>query len=157
MALKKLGRVRFVAAFALGMTALLLMALNAQAAAPATTLFEPPTPLLPSTDTLVAASEQMPVPAETAEAQAVLREDGLRRSEARVTLVPAGDRLTASGWVKAYEFGDATGAFAAYTYLRAGGHTAGAAEGTGHVAGNECCGGTYAAVSGFSDGADGED
>ena len=125
MALKKLGRVRFVTAFALGMLAVLPIALGAQSAAPATTLVEPPTPLLPTTETMVAASDQIPVPAESAEAEAILKEDGLMRSESRASLASAGAQK-ASGWVKAYQFTDATGAFAAYTYLRMGGRPQGA-------------------------------
>ena len=86
-----------------------------------TTVMMPPTPLLPTSDTLVPSSPEYPVPEDSAEAQAVLKEDGLTRSETRVTLGGA----KPDGWIKAYQFVDATGAFAAYTYLRVGGHPAG--------------------------------
>ena len=97
---------------------------RAQGARPATTLVEPPAPLLPTNAQLQPAPEgASPVP-ETPEMQAVLKEDGLRRQEARVltTAVKAGTAPV--GWVAAYEFTDATGAFAAYTYLRQGGKPA---------------------------------
>ena len=83
----------------------------------------PPAPLLPTSDSLVASNPEYPVPDDSAEAQAVLKEDGLTRSETRVTLLPGGSKP--GGWIKAYQFGDATGAFSAYTYFRLGGHPAG--------------------------------
>ena len=86
-----------------------------------TTLVEPPTPLLATTDSLVAAGGEFTVPEDSAEVQAILKEDGLARMESRVTLVPTASKRVASGWVKAYQFGDATGAFSAYTYFRMGG------------------------------------
>jgi hypothetical protein len=55
-------------------------------------------------------------PAATPEQQAVLKEDGLLRSESRG--VVAGSAK--AGWMTAYEFGDATGAYSAYTYFRGG-------------------------------------
>ncbi len=103
----------FVAAAAMGW---------AQGARPATVLTEPPAPLLPSNNQLVASISG--VPADTEEAQAVLKEDGLKRQESRALMTAVQAGSAAVGWVKAYEFGDATGAFAAYTYLRLGGHPA---------------------------------
>jgi hypothetical protein len=81
----------------------------------------PPTPLLPTSDVLVPSSPQYPAPDDSPEAQAILKEDGLTRSETRVTLVPTASQKVPSGWVKAYQFSDATGAFSAYTYFRMGG------------------------------------
>ena len=81
----------------------------------------PPTPLLPASAGLVASSPEFPVADDSAELQAILKEDGVTRSETGVTLVPTASKQTPSGWVKAYQFGDATGALAAYTYLRMSG------------------------------------
>jgi len=105
----------------------------AQGAAPPageakTTVVMPPTPLLATSDSLVASSPEYPVPDDGAEVRAILKEDGLTRSEACVTLVAAGSKKVASGWVKAYQFGDATGAMSAYTYFAMGGKTAGASK-----------------------------
>ncbi len=74
-----------------------------------TSVMMPPTPLLQSGGELLPASAGQAVPEDSSEALAVLKEDGLTRSEAGVKN---------GGWVKAYQFGDATGALAAYTYLR---------------------------------------
>ena len=97
----------------------------AQGGAPAvgetkTMVVMPPTPLLPTSDTLVAASPEFPVPDDSTEAQTILKEDGLTRSERRAALAGTTSRTAVGGWVKAYEFTDATGAFSAYTYLRMG-------------------------------------
>ncbi len=81
-----------------------------------TTLVEPPGPMLPTNGTLVADSAGA-VPALTGEQQAVLKEDGLVRSESRAVVTPKGP---GGGWVAAYQFVDATGAYSAYTYLRSG-------------------------------------
>ena len=81
-----------------------------------TTIVEPPGPLLPTSATLIADSAGA-VPALSAEQQAVLKEDGLVRSESRAVISPKG---AGSGWIAAYQFVDATGAFSAYTYLRSG-------------------------------------
>ena len=88
-----------------------------QGARPATTLVEPPAPLLPTSDVLVASTGIGGMPADVPATQAVLKEDGLRRQDSR-SIVPAGK---SGGWVAAYEFSDATGAFAAFTYFRLGG------------------------------------
>ncbi len=85
---------------------------------PKMTLVEPPGPLLPLSDTLMAASPEHPVPDDSAEAQAILKEDGLTRSEAAVPLAAASSKPGVGGWVRVYEFGDATGAFSAFTYFR---------------------------------------
>ena len=84
--------------------ALLLTATIAQAQ---THLVEPPTPLLPTTQTLVPPTN---LPTPPPEQPAILKEDGLQREESRSVLP--------TGYVTAYQFSDATGAFAAYTYLR---------------------------------------
>ena len=93
----------------------------AQTAPPATTLVEPPTPLLPTDATLVSPTPELPIPDDSAEIQAILKEDGLVRMESRVKLVPTAAKPVSSGWIKAYQFVDATGAYSAYTYLRQGG------------------------------------
>jgi len=93
----------------------------AQTAPPATTLVEPPTPLLPTDATVVAPTVDLPVPDDNSETQAILKEDGLLRMESRVKLVPTASKPVSSGWIKAYQFFDATGAYSAYTYLRQGG------------------------------------
>jgi hypothetical protein len=83
-----------------------------------TNVVEPPTPLLPTNDRLVANDALAAVPADKPETATVLTESGLKRTETRAAV---GGAATASGWVRAYQFVDATGAFAAYTYFRQGG------------------------------------
>ena len=97
---------------------------HAQGARPATTLAEPPAPLLPTNAQLQPFADGANVVPESPELLAVLKEDGLKRQEKRAltTAVKAGTANV--GWVAAYEFTDATGAFAAYTYLRQGGKPA---------------------------------
>ena len=103
---------------------------QAPAAAPATTLVEPPTPLLPTTDRLVVPTTDLPVAADSAEVQAVLKEDGMKRTESRAIVSPIAKGNAKAGWVTAYEFVDATGALSAYTYLRGSGRPV---VGTGRV------------------------
>ena len=79
----------------------------------------PPTPLLPHTTQLVDATGPQRVEEDTAELDAVLKEDGLKRTESRDVLT-AGQAVP-SGRVTAYQFDDATGAYSAYTYFAAGG------------------------------------
>ncbi len=102
-----------------------VLGLDCGTRAQGTTVVEPPTPLLPTSATFVSPGEGLSVPEDGAELQALLKEDGLVRSESRVTLVSTASKAAASGWVKAYQFGDATGAFSAYTYLRMGGRPVG--------------------------------
>ena len=82
----------------------------------------PPAPLLPTNDRLVADDAATAVPVDKPELAAVLAEDGLKATETRAVKAAAGGAAT--GWVRAYQFGDATGAFAAYTYFRQGGRPA---------------------------------
>jgi hypothetical protein len=82
---------------------------------PVATVVEPPAPLLPTNDRLIADDARAGVPTDKAEVAAILVEDGLKRSETRA--------IWGGGWVRAYQFGDATGAFSAYTYFRQGGKT----------------------------------
>lgn len=92
----------------------------AQAPPPAggtTTLVEPPAPLLPVTERLVADDAVLAVPADRPETPKALIEDGLKRTETRAVLTGG----KPSGWVRAYQFVDATGAFSAFTLLREGG------------------------------------
>jgi len=89
--------------------------------APTTTLVEPPAPLLPTNAQLVTDDAAAAVPADKPELATILKEDGLKRTETRATMVPTSSARAASGWVRAYQFVDATGAFSAYTYLRQGG------------------------------------
>ncbi len=92
----------------------------AQTAAPAggtTTLVEPPAPLLPTSDRLAVDDAAAAVPADKPETPKVMIEDGLKRTETRVVR----DGAKAAGWVRAYQFVDATGALSAYTYFREGG------------------------------------
>lgn len=84
------------------------------------TIVEPPAPLLPSNDRLVDNAAAAKVPADRPETPAILAEDGLKRTATRAVL-PA--RNGNSGWVRAYQFVDATGAFSAYSYFRQGGRT----------------------------------
>jgi hypothetical protein len=91
--------------------------------APKVTVVEPPVPLLPTNAQLVPDTAGA-VPAATPEFQAILKEDGLVRSESRTIEGSTG------AWVEAYQFGDATGAYSAYTYLRQGGRAFG---GSGRV------------------------
>ena len=86
-----------------------------------TTIVGPPTPLLPTNDRLVADDAAANVPADKPELSTVLNEDGLKRTETRAVKTPGSP--SGAGWVRAYQFGDATGAYAAYTYLRQGGRS----------------------------------
>jgi hypothetical protein len=84
---------------------------------PAISLVEPATPLLPKQ---FGAWQQTAAPEPAAAAidsatEAVLKDDGVTRVDAE-TYARGG--ASAAVLLKAYEFGDATGAFAAYTYLR---------------------------------------
>ena len=93
----------------------------AQTPSPATTIVEPPTPLLPTTDKLVLPTPEFAAPDDSAQTQTILKEDGLVRTESRVALTPAASKPASPGWVRAYQFVDATGAMSAYTYFRQGG------------------------------------
>lgn len=93
----------------------------AQTAPQATTIVEPPTPLLPTTDKLVIPTAEFAAPDDSAQTHAILREDGLVRTEARVALVATASKPGSGGWVRAYQFVDATGAMSAYSYFRQGG------------------------------------
>ena len=84
---------------------------------PATTVVEPPAPLLPSSDRLVASDGAAKEPTDKPQTDAVLKEDGLKRTETR-TVVEGG---SPAGWVQAYQMVDATGALSAYTWFREGG------------------------------------
>ncbi len=102
-----------------------------------TTLVEPPTPLLPQTagSLHMTGEPQMGsgVPADAGEAAAVLKEDGLTQWAS----ASYGPGEPAS--IRAYRFGDATGALAAYTLLQktgAGALPPGIAA-TGSVSGND--------------------
>ena len=88
-------------------------------AGPPTTIVEPPGPLLPTNEHLVADDATANVPADKPEVPAILAEDGLKRTETRAIMAAKGGN---SGWARAYQFIDATGAFSAYTYFRVGGH-----------------------------------
>jgi hypothetical protein len=107
-------RLRF-RTMAQGLFALVLTAATICASAQ-TTLVEPPTPLLPEKFGSWQA-EATAAPAESfqpqGESSAVLKEAGLIRSGRRAYRKGA---ETMS--VEAYQFGDATGAFSAFTYLR---------------------------------------
>ncbi len=87
-------------------------------AGPATTIVEPPGPLLPTSERLIVDDAAANVPADKPEVAAILAEDGLKRTETRAVL--SASRAHA-GWARAYQFVDATGAFSAYTYFRLGG------------------------------------
>jgi len=82
-------------------------------APPSTTLIEPPAPLLPITATLQPASGSA-VPDDSPDVTAILHEDGIMRRDARVLTSPKGS-------VIAYQFGDATGAYSAFTSFASGG------------------------------------
>lgn len=84
-----------------------------------TTLVEPPAPLLPTSDRLVGNDTAAGVPADKAETPKVMIEDGLKRTETRAVMSGSNP----AGWVRAYQFVDATGALSAYTYFRQGGKT----------------------------------
>ena len=111
-------------AFGWVMCAGLLSAATAQTPAappstPATTLVEPPGPLLPINDRLVLNDDAAAVPADKAELAKILVEDGLKRTETRAVM----QGTMRAGWVRAYQFVDATGALSAFTYFREGGKT----------------------------------
>ena len=86
---------------------------------PATTLVEPPTPLLPTDAHLVADDAAAHAPVDEGNLAAILAEDGLKHTETRAVI--ANPASPAVGWVRAYQFGDATGAFSAFTSLRSNG------------------------------------
>jgi hypothetical protein len=92
----------------------------AGAGKPAVTLVEPTPPLLPKQFGAWQQATQAPGVAGTAAetdsaTQIAFREDGIARADAE-TYTRAGSSATVQ--LTAYQFGDATGAFAAYTYLR---------------------------------------
>jgi hypothetical protein len=114
-------------------------------AGPATTIVEPPGPLLPTNERLWGNDATANVPADHPETDAILAEDGLKRTETRAVNSAAG---AASGWVRAYQFVDATGAFSAYTYLREGGRAIHPFPGT--TAETELPGGELVLLNGVS-------
>ena len=59
------------------------------------------------------------MPAEKPQTDAVLKEDGLKRTETRAVMSGSAP----AGWVRAYQLVDATGALSAYTWFREGGRT----------------------------------
>ncbi|HWZ52512.1 MAG TPA: DUF6599 family protein [Granulicella sp.] len=91
-----------------------------QPGGPAIALREPPVPLLPKQfgawqQTAQAADGSASAATSDGASAAALRDDGVTRVDAQTyTRAGSGDTIL----LKAYEFGDATGAFAAYTYLR---------------------------------------
>ena len=85
----------------------------------AVTLVEPRGPLVPTNDRLVGDGSGN-APGTTPEQATILKEDGLVRSESRTVVVPVAGGTKAVGWLTAYQFGDATGAYSAYTYFRGG-------------------------------------
>jgi hypothetical protein len=92
----------------------------AGAGKPAVTLVEPAPPLLPKQFGAWQQATQAPGAAGTvvetdSATQTAFREDGIARADAE-TYTRAGSSATVQ--LTAYQFGDATGAFAAYTYLR---------------------------------------
>ena len=97
----------------------LLLPLSAQQGK--TVLVEPPAPLLPeSVGKLPMAGTPQTgtgVPPDAGEAAAVLKEDGVASWE-DAHYGAATQAATADGKVRAYRFGDATGAYAAFTFLR---------------------------------------
>lgn len=107
--------------------ALLCLALPAALAAQATSteaktsLIMPPPPLLPTTPQLAAPDTSAPPIPDKPETPALLKEDGLETTATRTILASASKP---TGWVRAYQFVDATGAFAAYTFFRDGARNA---------------------------------
>ncbi len=100
---------------------------------PATRLVEPPAPLLPTNTEFVPGGSAGGQWAEPQPIEAILKEDGAVRRDSRAMqssaakpggLVgdQAGDLVGDLGGVQAFQFGDVTGAEAAYTALRQGGH-----------------------------------
>jgi hypothetical protein len=106
-----------------------------------TMIVEPPAPLLPTNDRLTVNDAAANGPADKPEVAAILAEDGLKRTETRAV-------LPAKGWIQAYQFVDATGAFSAYTYFRQGGRAVHAA--TGSSAETELPDGELVMLSGIS-------
>jgi len=107
---------------------------------PVATVVEPPAPLLPTNERLVADDAKAAVPADKPETVAILAEDGLKRTETRA--------IAGGGWVRAYQFVDATGAFSAYTYFRQRGKTIKLVGVAGPV--SEVAGGDVVVLSGVS-------
>jgi hypothetical protein len=108
-----------------GTAAVSLQAQTAPTAAPTAPakmmLAEPPTPLLPEKlGTGEGHEAGNGAPAWSGADGPVLMEDGIRRFE-RGTLQNSGHAAAPSGTVTVYQFDDATGAYAAYTYLRKSG------------------------------------
>jgi hypothetical protein len=108
-----------------------------------TTVVEPPAPLLPTNDRLVTNDSQVGQPTDKPEIGKILSESGLKRIETRTVMAGGAP----AGWVRAYQFVDATGAFAAYTYLRQGGKMRPASTGVSSV---ELPGGELVVLEGVS-------
>ena len=105
---------RALLACALG--ALALSSACAQTPLPTTTLIEPAAPLLPTTPTLQVPEPASAIPADSPNVAAILKEDGLVRRDTRILAAPG-----VKGSVIAYQFGDATGAYSAFTSFADGG------------------------------------
>ena len=90
-----------------------------------TAVVEPPSPLLPANDRFVVNDALAAVPTDKPETADVLKESGLKRTETRAVMIPLAGTNIGGGWARAYRFVDATGAYAAYTYLRQGGRPRG--------------------------------
>jgi hypothetical protein len=100
--------------------------------APAVTLVEPPAPLLPRQfGAWQQQAESSAAAQPDAGAKDVLLEDGLARFAAATYRRDGGGETLE---IKAYQFGDATGAFSAFTYLRDGEFRPLKAEGLGNEA-----------------------
>jgi hypothetical protein len=115
-------RVTSRALLALALLGIMAASLPAQTAPAKMMLAEPPTPLLPQTLRLGEGHEAgNGAPAWNAADAPVLVEDGIRRYERGMPQSAVTHGTVPSGTVTVYQFDDATGAYAAYTYLRKSG------------------------------------
>jgi hypothetical protein len=114
-------------------------------AGPPTTLVVPPEPLLPANGRFLQGGVAGGSWTEEQPLESILKEDGVQRREARA-IAPLGKGT--AGWIRAYQFVDATGAFSAYTYFRQGGHPVHPVPGSS--AETELPGGELVMLSGLS-------
>jgi hypothetical protein len=106
----------------LALVGVMAVSLPAQTAPAKMMLAEPPAPLLPQALSSGEGHEAgNGAPAWNAADAPVLVEDGIRRYERGVPQSAVTHGTVPGGTVTVYQFDDATGAFAAYTYLRKGG------------------------------------
>src|ERR1700733_1800341 len=113
------SRIRVLSRALLGVALLGTSAASLQAQEAKTVLAIPPAPLLPeSLRTGPDHDAGNGAPSWSGTDGPVLVEDGIQRYERGDALAPVARGSVPSGTITVYQFADATGAYAAYTYLR---------------------------------------